>query len=139
MEPDLQRADARLRLISGVVLSAAFVAAMVGVFAFQQWMNEQAATLPTVQLIALLRRWIGFATTASGLCLLLLAGYAARLARRVAEQRRWPLAGARVLRDTPVRREAAALRLARLFNATAVVLLALAVGAGALSWRMSLL
>lgn len=139
MQPDIQRADARLRLISGVVLVFATLIAIVGVIAFHRWMSQQAATLPTALLIAQLRRWIGFALLACGLCLLLLAGYAARVARQVIEQRRWPRAGARVLRDTPIRRDAAALRFGRLLNLAAIVLLALALGAGALSWRMSLL
>lgn len=136
MHTDIQRANPRLRRLTAVVLGVATLLALLLVFAFQRWMLQQAETLPTAQLIVQLRGWIGMALTASGLCLLLLAGHTARLARRVIAERRWPLATARVLRDTPIRRETAALRLARLFNIVAVALLVLAIGVGVVSWRL---
>lgn len=139
MTIDIQRADPRLRRKSVVVLVLAALAAIACVVAFHRWMTHQAESLPTGLLIAQLRRWIGIALTASGLCLLLLAGYSARLARRVIESRRWPLADARVWRDTPIRRDAAALRLGRWLNLVALVLVALAVVAGVLGWRLSML
>lgn len=136
MSIEIQHADSRLRRVTAIVLVLATIAAAWTVFAFHQWMLQQATALSAEQMIVRLRHWIGLATTASGLCLLLLAGYSARNARRIAEQRRWPLADARVLRDTPVRRGDVALRLGRLFNAVAVVLILLALGVGLLSWRL---
>ncbi len=136
MEIDIQHADPRLRRVTVVVLTVATLAAVALVFAFQHWLLRQAESIPTAQLILQLRRWITVALIGSGLCLLLLAGYAARLARRVIEDRRWPLAHTRVLRDTPIRRGDAALRLGRLFNVAALVLMAIAVGVGMLSWRL---
>lgn len=136
MSVEIQRADARLRRMTIVVLAAAAIAAAWCVFAFHQWMLHQASALSTEQLIVRLRHWVGLATTASALCLLLLAGHSAYTARRVAEQRRWPAADARVLRDTPIRRGDAALRLGRVLNAVAVVLALLALGVGLLSWRL---
>ena len=108
MNEDIQTADPRLRRITLVALALAGVAALAVVVAFHHWMTRQAAVLPAEQLVARLRLWIGIAMTASGLCLLLLAGCAARLARTTLDQRRWPPSSLRVLRDTPVRREAAA-------------------------------
>ena len=136
MNTDIQRGDARLRRTSIFVIVFASVVAIACVFSFQRWMAEHAASASTADLIAQLRRWIGIALTASGLCLLVLAGSAARLARRIGEQQRWPVADARVLRDTPIRRGAAALRIAKGLNALAVVLIALAIGTGVLSWRL---
>lgn len=136
MNIEIQRADARLRRLTAVVLAAAAIAAAWCVFAFHQWMTQQTAALSVEQLIVRLRLWLGLATAASGLCLLLLASHSAYTARRVAQQRRWPLAGARVLRDTPIRRGDAALRLGRLLGALAVVLVVLAIGFGAVSWRL---
>ncbi|GAA0706974.1 hypothetical protein [Dokdonella soli] len=136
MTTDIQRADPRLRRITVVVLVVATLAAALFVFALQRWMLQQVERLPTEQMIVELRHWIGMLLTGSGLCLLVLAGYAARLARRVIAERRWPLAGTRVLRDTPIRRDAAALRLARLLNLVAVALIALAIGVGVVSWRL---
>lgn len=136
MSIEIQRADVRLRRLTVVALAVAAVAAAGCALAFQRWMLHQAAALPVEQLIVRLRHWLGFATAASGLCLLLLAGHSARTARRVARQRRWPLAEARVLRDTPIRRGEAALRLGRLLDALAIVLAVLAAGLGAVSWRL---
>ncbi len=136
MSLEIQRADLRLRRLTAVVLAAAVVAAAWCVFAFHQWMLQQTAALSVEQLVVRLRHWVGFATAASGLCLLLLAAHCAYTARRVAQQRRWPLAEARVLRDTPVRRGDAAMRRGRLLTSTAVVLLLLALGVGVLSWRL---
>lgn len=136
MNEDIQTADPRLRRITLVALALAGVAALAVVVAFHHWMTRQAAVLPAEQLVARLRLWIGIAMTASGLCLLLLAGCAARLARTTLDQRRWPPSSLRVLRDTPVRREAAAAAVARGLNITAVLLGALALTAAIAGWRL---
>lgn len=136
MGTDIQHADPRLRRVTVVVLTVATLAAVTLVVSFQHWLLRLAEGMPAAQLIVMLRRWIAVALVGSGLCLLLLAGHAARLSRRVIEDRRWPLAHARVLRDTPIRHGDAALRLARLFNAAALVLTAVAIAAGLLSWRL---
>jgi hypothetical protein len=86
-----------------------------------------------------MRRAIALTVLASGLCLLLLAGYGARLARLASKERRWPLSNARVLRDTPIRRDLAALRIARWLNGGALALIALAIAAMAISWRLFVL
>jgi len=136
MDTDIQHADPSQRRVTAVVLTVATLAAVAIVFAFQHWLLRLAEGMPTAQLVVLLRRWIAVALAGGGLCLLLLAGYAARLARRVVEERRWPLARTRVLRDTAIRRDEAALRLGRLFNVAAMALIAVAIGAGMLSWRL---
>ena len=69
------------------------------------------------------------------LCFLLLAGYAARLARRVADERRWPLARSRVLRDTLVRSGDRALMFGRMLNLAAILLIVLGIAAGMLGWH----
>lgn len=133
---EIARADPRRRRLVGVVLASASIVAVAFLVAMHRWMASRASALPTDQLVVELRSWIAILLTAIGLCLLLLAAHAARSARRIAEQRRWPLAGARVLRDTPVRHGADALRLARWLNAAALVLTLLAIGAGAAGWRL---
>jgi hypothetical protein len=67
-----------------------------------------------------------------------LAVHAWRRGRAAAAQRRWPVANARVLRDTPIRRGDAALAIARLLNLVSLMLLAFAVAMIALSWRLFL-
>jgi len=136
MDHDVQPADVRLRRTTAIALTFAAAAAVLCVFAFQHWIALRAERLPTPQLVAELRRWVGAAMAAASLCLLLLAGHAGRTAHRIGLERRWPPAAARVLRDTPVRRDRAAARI-RLFYMTAALLLSvLAVVAAAASWRL---
>ena len=136
MSEEIQRADVRMRRITVVVIAVAALAALASVIAFQRWLGELAATLPTELLIANMRRWIGIAATAGSICILLLAGHAAIQARRINAGQRWPLEQARVLRDTVVRRGEAALRIGRLLNVTALVLIVVGVATALLSWRL---
>ena len=136
MSTEIIRADQRLRRVTAIVLVLAVLAAIALVLALNEWMSHLAATLPTERLIVEIRRWIGFSMIASAMCLLLLAGYAARLARRTAKERRWPLGDARVLRDTPLRRDQAALRIAQLLDIVAFVLVLFGVATAMLSWRL---
>lgn len=136
MAVEIQRADMRSRRISIVVLAVSVIAALVFVYAFHRWITQLAANLPTEQLVARLRRWIGVAMTAWGLCLLLFTGYAAWLARLTLGQRRCPPASLRVVRDTPVRRDAAAVTVAKALNAAAIILVMLAVVIAWLSWHL---
>jgi len=96
MNVEIHRADLRLRRRTFIVLGAALLAAVLLMVLFQSWIGRSVRTLPDPQLVFELRRMIGFALTGCGLCLLVLAAYAARLAHRIIEQRRWPLRGARV-------------------------------------------
>jgi hypothetical protein len=136
MSEEIQRADLRLRRVTIVVVAIATLAALASILVFQRWLGELAATLPTELLIAQVRRWIGVAATASSLCILLLAGHAAVQARRINAGQRWPVERARVLRDTVVRRGEAALRIGRLLNVTALMLVVVGVAAALLSWRL---
>ncbi|HEY0180908.1 MAG TPA: hypothetical protein VGC30_14935 [Dokdonella sp.] len=134
-DADIQRADPHLRRRSAVVLTLAALGACVLAFAFHAWLARVADAMPADLLVASLRRWIRLALIACGVCVLLLAGYAARLARRILEERRWPLASARVLHDTRIRRGAAAARIALALNAAALLLIALVAAGAALAWH----
>lgn len=136
MAVEVLPADRRLRRTTAIVLVLAGVAAIVLMFAFAVWMRHLAATVPGERLIAEMRRAIALSVLATGLCLLLLAGYGARLARLATKERRWPLGNARVLRDTPIRRDEDALRIARWLNGGALALIALAIVTMAISWRL---
>lgn len=139
MSHEIQHADLRLRRFTVIVLVLATLAAAALVFGFRHWLGELAALLPTEQLIAYLRRWIGIVAIACSLCVLVLAGYAATRARRVIAERRWPALRARVLRDTVVRHDEAALRVGRLLNVTALVLVVIGIASMLLSWRLFVL
>jgi hypothetical protein len=136
MAEEILRADQRLRRTTAIALVLALIAALVLVFVFQAWMSRWISTMPTPAVVIELRRGAAFALVASGLCLLLLGGYAARIATRIQQKRRWPLDGARVLRDTVVRRGEAALGLGRLLNVAAITLVLMAAGVGLVSWQL---
>src|SRR5689334_14274500 len=112
MTTEIQRADVRLRRTTVVVLALAVLAAATLVFFAQRWLTERAIAASTEALVVQMRHWIGIAAALSAACLLALAVHALRRARAAAAQQRWPVTGARVLRDTPVRKGEAALRTA---------------------------
>lgn len=136
MEQEIQRADRRLRRMTAVVLVLAAVLAAALVIAFHRWLSEFAAAVPTAQLVGRMRPWIGAGAIACSACLLLLAGYAILRARAATRQQRWPVQGARVLRDTRVRHGADARKVARLLNLVALVLTTIGVAATAIAWRL---
>lgn len=132
----IQRADIGLRRITVIVLGLASLAAIALVLGFQSLLSSHAATLTTDDFIVRMRAWLAVVVSMIGVCILLLGGYAARSARGITAQRRWPLAGARVLRDTPIRHGDDALRIARWLNGIAAVLVVIALLAGVIAWRL---
>lgn len=136
MPTDIQPADRRLLGVTAIVLVVAVILAIMFLIAFQHWLTVQANHLPTEQFVMLLRRGIAIVTLAIGLCLLVLAGYAARLSRHIVSERRWPLAATRVLRDTPIRRDADATRIAGWLNAASLALMLIAAATIVISWRL---
>jgi len=138
MDIEIQRADTRLRRVTIVVILLAAIAAAGVILIAHDWMMQQALASTPEQLVAQMRRWLGWASIGCGACLLALATHAWRRGRAAIAQRRWPVANARVLRDTPVKHGDAALGVARLLNLVALMLLAFAVAMVALSWRLFL-
>ena len=136
MDIEIQRADIRLRKVTIFVLIFAAILAVAVILLARHWLIEQAIASTTEELLPRMRHWLGAASIACGLCLLALAAHAWGRGRAATAQRRWPLANARVLRDTPVRRGDAALRVARLLNLVSLMLVAFAVATIALSWRL---
>jgi hypothetical protein len=136
MNIEIHRADPRVRRLTLIMLSAGLLAAILLMTWFHHWLDRSTVAMPGELLVLEMRRMMGITGMASGLCVLVLAGYVARLARRVIEERRWPLRASRVVRDTRVRSGEAAVTFARMLNITAVVLIALALGVGVLGWRL---
>ena len=136
MSDDILRADTGLRRLTFIALGVALMAAIAAVFLFQQWLNGIATVPGTDLLIMRLRRLIGLALTGSAICLALLAWYSAHKASKVRLIQQWPLPGVRVIRDTPIRRGAAALSIGRRLNLATGVLILLAVITGLISWRL---
>lgn len=130
------RADARLRRQTLIALGLASVLAVVVLVFFQRWLTGIGTIDGTDLLILRLRQMIGIGLTGSAICLALLAWYAVHQASRVKAAGQWPTPGARVIRDTPIRRGAAAKQAMQLFQATALVLLILAFALGYASVRM---
>ncbi len=136
MGEEIQRADLRVRRTTTIALGFGVFVALGLVVLFKWGLTRWVAATPTAILVAQLYRGAAYALLGSGLCLLLLGGFVARLATRIREQQRWPLERARVIRDTPVRRGPDALRIGRWLNATALVLTFIAIAAGLVSWQM---
>lgn len=136
MTTEIQRADTRLRRTTAIVLIVAVVAAAVIFHVAQHWLLERAAASSTEDLIAQMRHWIGVAFALSAACLFALAIHAWRRARAAKAQQRWPVTAARVLRDTPVRHGAAALRVARLLHLLSLLLFVFCAATFVLSWRL---
>lgn len=135
MNTEIHRADPHMRRRTLVVMSAAVVVAILSLAWFRHWLDRSTLATPVDLFVLEMRRMIGITGMGCGLCLLLLAGYMARLARRVTEERRWPLKSSRVVLDTHVRYGEAAFRFARLLNVVAIVLIVLAIGVGLAGWR----
>jgi hypothetical protein len=135
MNIEIHRADPRVRRLTLIVSSAGALAAILAMTWFHRWLGRSTLAMPRDLLVMEMRRMIGITGMAAGLCVLLLAGYVARLARRVTEERRWPLRASRVVRDTPVRSGDDAVAFARMLNIVAVVMIALALGMGVFGWR----
>ena len=137
MSNDMLRADPRLRRRTIGILVAAAVLCVAAVLVFQRWMLGVADEVQSLDaLVPRLQTWTALALTGSALCLAVLAWLAARSGRRACQSEQWPLPGARVIRDTPMRRGAPARRVGRLLQVTALALIALAIGAALVSLRL---
>ncbi|MEO8010388.1 MAG: hypothetical protein ABI650_01960 [Dokdonella sp.] len=136
MSNEILRADARTRKRTGIILGIGVLACIATLYAFRLWLADTTTEMHTDALIVRTRTLNGLALTGAALCLALLAWQAARSGRLACQHAQWPLPGARVVRDTPIRRGAAAMRVGRLLQVAAVVLIALALAAGLLSWRL---
>jgi hypothetical protein len=135
MNIEIHRADPHVRRLTLIVLSAGVLAAILLVTWFHHWLDRSTIATPGDLLMLKMRRMIGITGMASGLCVLVIAGYIARLARRVLDERRWPPRSSRVVRDTRVHSGEGAVALARMLNILAVVLIVLALAIGVFGWR----
>lgn len=136
MTNEIQRADTRLRRMTVLVLALAVPAAAAFLFFAQRWLVERAIASSIEGLVMQMRQWIGITVMLIAACLLVLAIHALRRARAAAAGQRWPIDGVRVLRDTPVRRGEAALRVARLLKLLSLLMFVFAAATFAVSWRL---
>jgi hypothetical protein len=136
MNIEIHRADPQLRRLTLVVLASAMLAAILLMAWFHHWLDRSTVAMPTERFMLEMHRMIGITSTASSLCLLLLAACAARLGRRVIAARRWPLQGSRVVLDMRIRTGDEAAAFGRVLNIVAVVLVVLAIAFGVLGWRL---
>lgn len=135
MSVEIQHADPQLRRRTLAVLGAAAVAAVVVMMGFHGWLHRSTAEMPRDVLVLEIHRMVGISSTLLALAVLVLAAYAARVSRRVAEAKRWPLRDARVVIDTRVRTGDDALALARTLRLVALALIAVAFVVGIFGWR----
>jgi hypothetical protein len=93
---------------------------------FHGWLHRSTAEMAREVFVLQIHRMVGISCTLLALCVLALAGYAARVSRRITESQRWPLRDARVVLDTRVRSGDEALALARTLRLVALGLIAVA-------------
>jgi hypothetical protein len=136
MSAEIQHADRELRRRTLAVLGAAALVAIALMAWFHGWLHRSTAGMPHDVLVLEIHRMVGITTTLLAVSILVLAGYAARVARRVGEERRWPGRDARVVLDTRVRSGDEALAVARALRLAAVVLIAVAFVVGIFGWRL---
>jgi len=136
MSDEILRADQRLRRLTAIALIVATLLCVVAMIAFHRWMSGIGDGQHVTHVVARIRSMIALALTGSALCFAALAWLAARSGQRARSSEQWPLPGARVIRDTPIRRGSAATRIGVLLQMAAVVLIVLAIAAGTLSWRL---
>jgi hypothetical protein len=136
MNAEIHRADPQMRRMTLIVLSVAVLVAIVLLAWFRHWLDRSTSATPGDLFVLEMRHMIGITGMCCGLCVLVLAGYVARLARRVIEERRWPLRTSRVVRDTHVRSGEAAIKFARMLNIIAILLIVFALGSGLAGWRL---
>lgn len=136
MSEDIQRADPAYRRRTLWLLAGAIVLAVVVLVGAQRWMQAHAIVGAPREAAMQIRQWIGITMTLCGFCLLALAGHAWWLSSRALRGARWPLAGARVMRDTRVRRGDAVAPIVRWLRVATLAFVALAALAIAAGWQI---
>jgi hypothetical protein len=136
MSTEIQHADPQLRRRTLAVLGAAALAAVAVMTWFDGWLRRSTAEMPRDVFMLEIHRMVGISCTLLALCVLALAGYAARVSRRVVESKRWPQHDARVVLDTRVRSGDEALAIASTLRLVALVLIVVAFAIGILGWRL---
>jgi hypothetical protein len=110
---EIHKADANLKRTAAIVLGVTAVVLALSVAVSMHWLDIRTATLDPTQAAATFRTVATAAMLFTGVCLLLLGLYLLHRSQRIIEERRFPTSNTRVIRDTPVRRDAAALRIGR--------------------------
>jgi len=136
MSEEIQRADPAYRRRTLLLLVVAVVLALAVLAGAQRWMQAHAIVGSPRDAALQIRQWIGITATLCGFCLLALAGHAWWLSSRAQRDARWPLASARVMRDTRVRRGVAVAPIVRWLRIAAVILIVLAALAIAAGWQI---
>lgn len=122
---EVHRADPALRRQMIGWLMACIILGGAGLWGLQAWLDELARTLGSEQ-PAMLETWLR--RMLAGASLLVASGcgglalWLHNLAESTASERRWPPAGLRTSQDIPVKRDAAAMDMARQFRLAAMLL-----------------
>jgi hypothetical protein len=135
MSPPIQPADPALRKLAIVALLLAMVLGAIAMLVFRHGLVEVRQQPPAVAQAWLLS---SFAWVSGSACALLsaLGVYLWRVGARIRAVGRFPLPGARLLRDTPILHDAAALRRGKVCQGIAAVLLSCALALAIASWRV---
>ena len=130
---EIQRADKRHRAIVAAVFVGAIALGALSLVGFQSWLEGTRQLAPAQAKDALSAAFIWISASAC-LVTLLMGLYLWRLGARIRARGRFPLPGARVIRDTAVLEGAAARRRGAVLQAMGAAFAVCALGLFAASW-----
>ncbi len=132
---EVQRAHKNLRIFAGVFLVAVIAAGAVALVPFQGWIAE-VKRLPSEDAQRHLLTVFVWLMGTGGFAVFSLGIYLWHIGTRICAARRFPLPDSRVIRDTVILQEAAAVWRGRFLQATGVTLMVCVLGLLLFSWRL---
>lgn len=134
-ESKLQRADPGARRVLAWTLVMGMGAGAIAYALLQAWLADVMQLPPATarQKLLSLLFWV---LSVGAVSLVGLGAYIWRVGARIRAARRFPPPGSRVIRDTPIRLDAAAVRRGKAIQAAGAALVLCASGLGAISWRL---
>jgi hypothetical protein len=132
---DVQRADPNLRVTVVIVVVVVLITGVVLFVNLQRWFTAL-AQVPTAAAQAQLLTAFAWAVGIGCVAIFWLSASLWRLGGRVRRAAQWPLSGARVIRDTPVLRGAAAVSRGRVLQGVGAALFLCAASVSVLAWRL---
>jgi hypothetical protein len=130
----MHRADPKLRRTAAWALPAAALVSVLGYVLLRQWFAEL-KHMPAAAAKSQLLIFVAWCWGVMCVSLFALSAYVWQLGAQVVAHRRFPLPGARVVRDVRVVQGELARRYGRCLQAVSVVLLVVGCVGAALSWR----
>ncbi|HZP67161.1 MAG TPA: hypothetical protein VFB32_12740 [Rudaea sp.] len=133
---EIQPADLAQRRRVMIVLGAAAVVLIAIAIAFEYWLRHALTSYTPAELVLRVKDMLFVYVVLIAICLVALGVHFVLRGRRIVADGRYPARDARVVRDTPVREGAEAVRIGNVSQATgaALCIAGLAVAFGGIAW-----